>query len=127
MIRLNPAKILIFLGVLYSAYVCYALVNINEKLLSWWTLLDAAIFIALVTCVWGFWKSRPWAIPLSLVLALAGFGFGCYLAYFVWTFWLFEEPTLLDRIKNVLHPRVSVFLVFPVIWMIYFTRRALRV
>jgi len=109
----------ILLGLAFGVYVCYALVMMNDQIRSAWTLLHAAIFSALILCAVGLWKSKAWALRLSLILALAALGFGFYLAHFVWTFWIFEKPTTLERIRSILHPRVSIFLVFPVIWVLY--------
>ena len=123
---MKGTKTFVLLGAAFGGYVVYALVAITDRLLSWWTPLHAAISIALVICVWGLWKAKRWAWRLSLFLALAAFGFGCYVAHFVWTFWIFEKPTLLDRLLDELHPRVSVFWIFPVVWILYFTRRRVR-
>ncbi len=115
-------KIMLISGMMFAGYLSYALVEMTDRLFSLQTALDAGILIAMVACFTGLWRSRRWALWLSWGLALAAFAWGCYLIYFVWTFWLFAAPTLTERIVNVLHPRVSVFVIFPVIWLIYFTR-----
>jgi len=117
---------MIALGLAFGIYVCYALVSITDKLLSPWTILQGAIFSAWVICVWGLWKSRRWAWQLSLFLALAAFGFGGYVFHFTWTFWIFEKPTLLDRMASTLHPQASLFWIFPLVWLIYFSRTRVR-
>lgn len=110
----------------FSGYLGYALVDMTDKLVSLQTVLDAVIFIAIIACFVGLWKSRRWALGLSWGLAAAALVWGCYLIHFVWMFWLFESPTLMERIANVLHPRVSVFVIFPAAWLIYFTRSKIR-
>jgi hypothetical protein len=76
--------------------------------------------------VFGTLEVKRWALWLSWVLAAAAFVWGSYLVHFVWTFWIFAAPTLMERIGNVLHPRVSVFVIFPAVWLFYFTRGKVR-
>ena len=110
----------------FAGYLSYALVEMTDRLLSLQAVLDAGILIAMGVCFTGLWRSRRWGLWLSWGLALAAFVWGCYLLYFVWTFWLFAAPTLTERILNVLHPRVSVFVIFPGVWLLYFTRPKAR-
>jgi len=119
-------KIMFVLGMAFAGYISYALVDMTDRLVSFQTALDAAIFIAIIACFAGLWKSKRWALWLSWGLAAAALVWGCYLSHFVWTFWLFSAPTLTERITNVLHPRVSVFVIFPAVWLIYFTRSKVR-
>jgi len=119
-------KIMLVLGMAFAGYMGYALVEMTDRFLSLQTAVDALIVIAGIVCFWGLWRSRRWALWLSLALALAAFVWGCYLVNFVWTFWLFNAPTLTEQILNVLHPRVSVFVVFPAAWLIYFSRPKVR-
>ena len=83
-----------------------------------------------VVCVllsgYGLWRMQKWALKLSWALAVWAFGFGCYIAHFRWTFWLFITPTFQDRLLAVLDPRASLFVVVPLFWMIYFTRPSTR-
>jgi hypothetical protein len=104
----------------------YALVDMTDRFVSLQALLDAGIFIMIITCFVGLWKSKRWALWLSWALAATALVWGCTLIHFAWTFWLFSEPTLTERIANVLHPRVSVFVIFPVAWLVYFTRPKIR-
>jgi len=117
---------MLILGMAFSGYLGYALVDMTDNLASFQTVLDAVIFIAIIACFVGLWRSRRWALWLSWGLAAAALVWGCYLSHFVWTFWLFESPTLMERITNVLNPRVSVFVIFPAAWLIYFTRSKIR-
>ena len=119
-------KTMLIFGMLFAGYIGYALVDMTDRLVSLRTGLNAGIFIAVVVCFVGLWKSKRWALWFSWGLALAALVWGCYLIHFVWTFWLFASPTLSERIANVLHPRVSVFVIFPVAWLIYFTRSKVR-
>ncbi len=95
--------------------------------LLWFMAEDRAIFEILLTasCLgvsvvsfFGLWHYRRWALVLSRFVALAAMGFGGYLAHFAWTFWLFQTPTLADRIFAVLRPQVSLFLFVPVLWLV---------
>ena len=119
-------KTMFILGMLFAGYIGYAMVDMTDRWVSFQTILDAAVFTASIVCFVGLWKSKRWALWLSWGLAAAALVWGCYLIHFVWTFWLFSSPTLGERIMNVLHPRVSVFVVFPVLWLIFFTRPKAR-
>lgn len=86
---------------------------------DWAAIAVTALFlIGSLGSVYGMWRYQRWALVLSRVLAGAAFLFGCYVAHFAWTFWLFQEPTLRDRIFAVLRPQISLFLVGPILWMI---------
>ncbi len=117
---------MLILGMAFAGYMGYAMVDMTDKLVSLQTILDILIFIAMISCFVGLWKSKRWALWLSWGLAVAAFVWGCYLIHFVWTFWLFSSPTLAERIVQVLHLRVSVFVIFPAAWLIYFTRAKIR-
>jgi hypothetical protein len=119
-------KIMFILGMAFAGYIGSALVEMTDRFLSLQTVLDAAIFIAVFICFAGLWRSRRWALWLSWGLAAAALALGGYLVHFSWTFWIFETPTLMERILSVLHPRVSVLVIFPVAWLIYFTRPKIR-
>ena len=122
----KKTKVIMTLGMVFAAYAGYALVSMTDRLVSWGSLLDVVIFIAMILCFWGLCTLKRWAPLLSLVLALAALGWSFQLVRFVWTFWIFQEPTLLDRVANELHPRVSVFFLFPAFWLFYFTRPKIR-
>ena len=80
-------------------------------------LLTAPCFLAAAVSFFGLWHYKRWALVLSRIVALAGSGFGGYLAHFVWTFWLFQTPSLQDRILAVLRPQVCLFLIVPILWL----------
>ena len=120
-------KAMFVLGMAFAGYIGYALVEMTDHFVSLQTFIDVVTLGATVACFVGLWKSKRWALRLSWGLALAALAWGVYLIYFVWTFWLFEEPTLREQIANVLHPRVSIFVIFPAAWLIYFTRPKVRV
>ncbi len=119
-------KTMLILGMAFAGYMGYALVDMTDKLVSLQTVLDIVILITVISCFVGLWKSKRWALWLSWGLAVAAFVWGCYLIHFVWTFWIFSAPTLAERIVQVLHPRVSVFVIFPAVWLVYFVRREMR-
>jgi hypothetical protein len=77
----------------------------------------AFYLLAVAFATYGMWLYRRWALILSRVLAVTAFGFGIYMAHFAWTFWLFQVPTLADRIRAVLRPQVSLFLIGPIVWL----------
>ena len=91
-----------------------------------WGLSAVFITIAVLASGFGLWRMRAWALMLSWLIAVFAFGFGCYMTHFRWTFWLFQTPTLLDKILAVLDPRTSLFIVVPVLWLIYSTRAQVR-
>ena len=116
----------IVLGMIFSAYVCYALVMMTDSAVPWWSFAYGILFSVCMICGWGLWNGRAWAWQLSLILAAANLGLGGYFAHFAWTFWIFQEPTFLDRIVAVLHPRILIFTAMPVAWLIYFARARMR-
>ncbi|HOW58864.1 MAG TPA: hypothetical protein PLO78_03960 [Candidatus Omnitrophota bacterium] len=98
---------------------------IQDRALSW--ILGACVFcVLLIASLAGMWQSKKWALRLSWFLATIVFGLGCYIAQFAWTFWLFQEPTLMDRIRSVLHPGVSLYLIIPLLWFSFTLRAAFR-
>jgi hypothetical protein len=75
----------------------------------------------------GLWRWRRWALWLSWAIAAGMLVLGGFGARFVWTFQPFQEPTLWSRAMDVLlNPTVMPFLVCPLIWLAYFTRRGVR-
>ena len=76
----------------------------------------APCLAAALVSTFGLWQRKQWALVLSRCVAVATFGVGCYLANFAWTFWIFQTPTLMDRILAVLRPQISLFIVLPVLW-----------
>lgn len=119
-------KVLIGLGMIFAVYTGLVLIEMTDEALSWQGFFDAGIFLATAFCFWGLWRSRAWALGLSYVLALAALAWGGFLVHFVLTFWIFDEPTVWESLVNVLHPRVSVFVLFPLIWLFYFSRAPVR-
>jgi len=119
-------KIMYILGIMFSGYLGYALVESTSQLVSLEGGIAAGVFTAMIGCFVGLWKARRWALWLSWALAVAALAWGGYLIHFVWTFWIFAAPTLKEQIVNVLNPRVSVFVIFPAVWLVYFTRPKVR-
>lgn len=116
---LSKSKWLCLTGAAFGSagggWVLWATVSNRE----WLPTVLAFLFLAgLAAAAHGLWRERMWALWLGRVLAAAAFAFGVYLVHFAWTFWLFEEPTLEDRIGAVLRPQVSIFAVIPVLWLI---------
>lgn len=119
-------RFFIFLGVLFSGYVCYVLVMMNDHALPWWNFSYGIIFSICVFCGAGLWLSKLWSLRLSLLLAMTGLGLGLYFAHFAWTFWIFKQPTFLDRIIAVLNPQILVLVLVPTVWLTYFLRPGTR-
>lgn len=92
-----------------------------------WVIGGVATLLLTALAAWGLWRLRRWALWLSWALAAAAFTVGAFGAHFAWTFHLFEEPTLWERVSDVvLNPTVMPFLVCPLIWLAYFTRPGVR-
>jgi hypothetical protein len=111
-------KFLVFLGgilgLLGSGWVFWNALRDQDMLAI---AVTGIYLLGLLGSAWGMWRYRRWAFMLSRILAGAAFALGCYIAHFTWTFWLFREPTLKDRIFSVLRPQVSLFLVVPAFWL----------
>lgn len=91
-----------------------------------WVLGGLAALAGVGASGWGMWRFRQWALWLSWALAVAALALGGYWAHFAWTFWLFKEPTLWDRVSAVLlNPFILLWLGAPVAWLAYFTRRGI--
>ena len=104
-------------GGAYAAVVLMA--GIREPA---WVLGGMAALIGVGTSVWGMWRFRRWALCLSWMLAAVAFAVGCYWAHFAWTFWLFTEPTVWDRVRAELNPIILLWWITPAAWLWYFTR-----
>src|SRR3989338_1864831 len=107
-------------GGLFGGYAAVVLmVGIREPA---WVLGGLLFLIGVGAGVWGMWRLRRWALRLSWALAAAAFAVGCYWAHFAWTFWLFQEPTIWDRVRAVLTPLILLWLGAPAAWLFWFTR-----
>ncbi len=92
-----------------------------------WTAGGVATLALTAFTAWGMWRLRRWALGLSWAIAAAAFTLGVFGARFAWTFQPFQEPTLWDRLMDVLlNPTVMPFLVCPIIWLAHFTRPRVR-
>ena len=114
------------LGGSFSFYALYCFWMMEDDKSALWGFAYGLGLAAFIICVWGLLKYKKWALVLSYFLMLGALGFGAYIEHFIWTFWIFKEPTTLERILNVLHPKVSVFVAVPAFWLIFFTRPAQR-
>jgi hypothetical protein len=107
-------------GVLASYGTIVLMVGIREPE---WVLGGLVALAGVGASGWGMWRFRRWALQLSWALAVAALAVGCYWAHFAWTFWLFTEPTLWDRVRAVaLNPLIVLWLGAPLAWLAYFTR-----
>ncbi len=126
MILSKASKGFILVGILFSFYVCYALVEMNDHALPWWNFSYGILFCVCMTCGWGLFNGKTWAYWLGLLLATAGQGLGLYFVHFAWTFWIFKQPTFLERVFAVLNPRVFLFTLVPAVWLRYFLKPTIR-
>lgn len=115
-------RFLILLGILFSGYVSYVLVMMNDHAVAGWNFFYGILFSVCMICGWGLWNGKAWSWMLGLILALAALGLGIYFAHFAWTFWIFKRPTLLDRINAVVNPHVLALTTIPAIWLFYFLK-----
>ncbi len=122
----DKTKLFIIAGLLFAGYVCYALVMMNDRGSAWWTFSYGVIFSICFFCFTGLWNGKSFAWKLSLGLALAALGLGFYFIHFGWTFWIFKQPTLIERFIAVLNPRIFIFTLFPLAWLAYFTKPDVR-
>lgn len=110
-------------GLLGSGYVIwFSLLDRDYP----WTIFAALYAAAVLVAAKRLWQGSVWGLRLSWLLALAGLGFGIYVTHFRWTFWLFEEPTLGDRVKSLFHPAVLFYLGAPALWLFYSSRPKFR-
>lgn len=117
--------VLIILGAILSVWLSVRMILEPSGDLRW-VVPGWAALIGVLFCAWGLWCLRRWALWLSWVLALGTLGLGGFGVWFAWSFWFFEEPTLVDRVKAVLNPQVSLTVLCPILWLIYFTRAKIR-
>lgn len=66
----------------------------------------------------GYNLCRKWFFLFNVIFLL----FGCYAAYMYWTFWIFEEPTFAEKVKDTAIPFL-LGVAMP-IWLFYYFTRA---
>jgi hypothetical protein len=91
-----------------------------------WTICALSYAVAVLVAAWRLWKGNVWGLRLSWLLAAVALGFGIYVAQFRWNFWLFQTPTLKDRLLSLLHPTVLFYVGGPLLWLIVSTRSKFR-
>lgn len=101
----------------YAACV-WSFVSSDEGLSPWTAAF--VLYAALTTvCFAGLRLFQKWAWTLSAGLAFIALGFGFYAAHFAWTFWIFEEPSFVDRVLALLRPQIFLFTAVPVLWLFW--------
>lgn len=123
--RLRSMTVLIILGAILGVWLSVRMILETSGDLHW-VIPSCVALIGVLLCAWGLLCLRRWALWLSWALALGVLGLGCFGVWFAWSFWLSEEPTLVDRVKAVLNPQVSLTVLCPILWLIYFTRAKIR-
>ena len=117
-------RVMVAFGTVLGAYLGYLMTFESGE--APWVIAGVVAFIAVGSAAWGMWRFRRWGLWLGWAVALAALGLGCFGAWFSWDFWLTREPTLWDRLAAVSHPRVSLMVLYPSFWLIYFTRPQVR-
>ncbi len=116
---MKKTKIMIAIGGALALVACGRLLWLMIADQSWgWTAGSVLYAGLLIVALIGMWQGKKGAFLLSRLLAVIMFGFGCWAAHFAWTFWLFEEPTLVDRVLAVAHPQISIYLAGPLVWFL---------
>ncbi|HTL48203.1 MAG TPA: hypothetical protein VL688_09135 [Verrucomicrobiae bacterium] len=98
----------------------------QDEGLSWWNASFAAYLILIPWTAFGMLKFRYRSMVIGNFLTAGLLAFGVYAAHFAWSFWLFKEPTVTDRILALFRPQVFCLVAGPVIWFLYFSRRSVR-
>ncbi|MBF0254813.1 MAG: hypothetical protein HQL11_06810 [Candidatus Omnitrophica bacterium] len=91
-----------------------------------WVLGGVGGLVLAAPTAWGMIRMKRWSLVVSYGLAAAVLVLGCYAARFAWTFWIFREPSLGDRIRSVMEIRTLFLLLAPSLWLAYFLRPAVR-
>jgi hypothetical protein len=91
-----------------------------------WVICALFYAVAVLIAAWRLWQGNVWGLRLSWLLAAVGLGFGIYVAQFRWNFWLFQTPTLKDRILSLFHPTVLLYVGGPLLWLMVSTRSKFR-
>jgi peptidoglycan/LPS O-acetylase OafA/YrhL len=93
-----------------------------------WTSGAGLCFAAVVLVAWGMLRKNPLALKASWLLALGSLSLGIYLTHFKWTFWIFKEPTLRDRLISVTIQNIDgiLMILLAIFWLLYFTRPNVR-
>ena len=93
---------------------------------DWWKAAFIAYLIVIPYAAWGMLKFRYRAMLIGNFLAATFLAFGFYAAHFAWTFWIFQEPTVTDRIMALFRPQVFLLLAGPALWFIHFSKESTR-
>ncbi len=116
---MKKTKILVAIGGALALVACGRLLWLMIADQSWAWVAGAVLYAALLgVALIGLWRGKQKALRLSRILAVIMVGFGCWAAHFAWTFWIFQEPTLLDRVLAVAHPQISSYLAGPILWLL---------
>lgn len=123
--RPRNVSILISIGAISAVGLSLRMLPLRKSELGW-AIGGCLIFISTILCAWGMWHMRRWALRLSWLIAIVIFVAGCFGVRFAWGFWLFKEPRLAERIMAVLDLQISLTVIFPIIWLFYFTQQRVK-
>jgi len=116
---MTKARLMIAIGGIAALAACGRLLWLMIDDGSWGWSLGGGVYTAfLIVALLGMWQGKRRAFLLSRILAAIMFGFGCWAAHFAWTFWLFQEPTLAERILAVVSPGISAYWAGPAVWLL---------
>jgi hypothetical protein len=121
-------KIILLGGLLGAGGSAWIFVGVWQDRDWLWLVAIAICFLAVLVSVRGMWLGKRWSLWLSFLPALASLGLGLYIMYFRWTFWLWKEPTLTDRLLSITVENLGglLFILFPLFWLVYFIRPSIR-
>ena len=120
----------ILLGILVVFY-CYLFVRyrpweawIDRSRISDTVLasLVAIVLIGLVVCALALIAGRKGARKGFVIFNVLYLAFGLYVTYIAWTLWIFQKPTLFDRMKASTGPFL-LGVILPIAVVIYFLKR----
>lgn len=119
---MKPVKLINLLGVglglWLAVWTLYGFIGDKDVM---WIVISAFYLAGVCVAGWGLWRLKLWALWLSRLLALLSLILGIYITHFRWTFWLFKQPTLQDRIHAItLDNLLGLSLIFiSIMWLIY--------
>ena len=92
-----------------------------------WNAVGFVLAFGMIFSALGMWRFKKWALQLSFSVIFFFLFLGCWLEYLVWDMRvLFPDTTLGGVLLELLNPRISMFVIIPIIWFSYFLRPSVR-
>ncbi|MBN1689030.1 MAG: hypothetical protein JW893_08025 [Candidatus Omnitrophica bacterium] len=123
---MKQMRIMLVIGALMGLWggVWLMLDAVDEPI---WNVIGGINALLMLVAVMGMWRLKQWALWTSLPVVLFFLGLGLWIEYIVWDMrFLFEDTTALGVFLEMLDPQVSLLVVIPLVWLIYFFRPAMR-